>query len=357
MSGDAFPLRGDERVQTFARLLATHRTLRVPIEVYWTAFDQAFPHRSVHDERQLLRAVLDAAQEAGWIRLPSARGRLWDTSREPRLPAVIHRVTAGREPRSTDWRTFPWHPRLQWVLSLPALTAEQEGLLRNVHDGLACGAFAEPAPLRHRSLQLTGDEKKLVRMGDQKTLFGPGRLTRELLGCFREPVPFASVDIGPAPDALVVENVGTFYSAVAALRRMNNPRYGLVVHGVGTAFRYSVRYFRELPRTVRLVHYLGDLDAEGIAIAYGAAEIARREGDLPPIVAVPGGVQALLHAAAELGKPDGWPSSAGPLSRVSGGSFLPDAVRDQVLQMIRRGRRIPEEALGVPGWDRLLAGA
>src|SRR5690606_30660442 len=136
---------------------------------------------------------------------------------KPRVPA-----------RSDEWRRFAWHPKLQWVLHLPSLSAEQEALLRRVHEGLVSGAFTTDAPLRYRSLELTGDEKKLIRMANSKTLFGPGRLTRELLGCMREPTPFAWVSVGQGTRALAIENVGPFHASLQALRRMKQPPFGLV---------------------------------------------------------------------------------------------------------------------------------
>jgi hypothetical protein len=138
----------------------------------------------------LLVATLEALEARGMLRLPAEGGRRWDRSTLPSVPTSIEIVREPLPRSSTHWRRFPWHPSLQWVLDRRRLSPEQVLFLERVQRGLVNGDFLEPAPLKYRSLQLTGHEKRLSHL-TRGALFGEGRLTLDLVGCLPETLPLA----------------------------------------------------------------------------------------------------------------------------------------------------------------------
>jgi hypothetical protein len=76
------------------------------------------------------------------------------------------------------------------------------------------GRFTEPTPLKYRSLELTGDDKRLQALAET-TLFGPGWLTLELLGPFQR-LPLVVERVGPAPAARTHRAPGLTRSCRAA---------------------------------------------------------------------------------------------------------------------------------------------
>ena len=89
------------------------------------------------------------------------------------------------------WRQFPWHPCLQWVFRLRSLPPDHFAFLKQLNRGLVEGWFEQPECFKYRSLQLTGDEKRLETLV-KGTLFAPGCLTLEMLGCLPETLPLAA---------------------------------------------------------------------------------------------------------------------------------------------------------------------
>lgn len=112
------------------------------------------------------------------------------------------RERPGASPFS--WRTFPWHPHLHWVIHCRSLSAPQIEFLRRVHDGLVNGRFREPAPLKYRSLQLTGDEKLLASLATT-SLFSESRLTLEMLACLPDALPLAWEAVGEGGRMVIFE--------------------------------------------------------------------------------------------------------------------------------------------------------
>jgi hypothetical protein len=348
MTADATIALEPQRVRLFADLLARHPRSRIDRAALWRAFAKAFPHRPQgREEREWLVAALSAAAAAGVIRLPAPGGRRWDRRSEPAVPVAVDRTDRGNgETRAGEWRRFPWHPTLAWVADLPRLSADAEQFLRRVHDGLVYGSFQHPAPLRYRSHQLTGDEKRLSALA-RTTLFGSDRLSLTLLGCFPDRVPLAWARVGDADMALVVENAGLFSVAVSVLRQLSRPPYGLVAYGAGAGAEQALPGLADVGRPVTSVMYVGDLDHAGLRIAQAAAR-ALVEAALPALEPAPGLHERMLKAAARLGHPSGWPAPA-RRTRADDAqlvSWLPAVIQPRVHALLAAGRRIPEEVLG-----------
>jgi hypothetical protein len=148
------------RLQEFARRLAAHPRRRVDRKSLWLAFAQAFPARPQGvEERIWLSAALHVLSREGVITLPSTRGSRWDYDLGVPVPASVDVVVRKPESAEPEWRSFPWHPQLQWVADLRALREDQALFLHAVHMALTAGTLHRPAPLKYRSIQLTGDEK------------------------------------------------------------------------------------------------------------------------------------------------------------------------------------------------------
>jgi hypothetical protein len=331
-----------------ARFVATLRAgpqRRIDWKGLWRAFADAFPKRPHGpEEREWLLGAIQHAVEQGVITLPSLRGKLWDRTQNPALPLAVSRVVAPVPTRDQSWRRFPWHRQLAWVSSLPVLSEEHEAFLLRVHEGLRDRAFAVEAPLRYRSLQLTGQEK---RLGDlmKTSLFGPGRLSKRLLGCMREAIPFAWEETGGGGRrALVLENAGPFHVALRYLAENKSP-YGVVIYGGGGVFKRSVRYLAELPVAVEAVDYVGDIDWDGLDIASHAQRVAAERG-LPPVSAATTFHGVMIATAGRMGHPNGWPSPKVQRQRPDALGFLEPGIRSGVEGLVARGHRIPEETLG-----------
>jgi hypothetical protein len=188
-----------------------------------------------------------------------------------------------------------------------------------------------------------GHEKQLDRMLTT-TVFGPDRLTLDLLRTFRARPPLPSRWLGDGPVLLVVENSDTFDT----LARVLTPDPGLVgriAWGAGAAFEASVVSVADLPG-ITAVAYFGDLDADGLRIPASAGTLAVAEG-LPPVRPATG-LYRLLRAA---GRPQhGQPVVAAARAAELAG-WLDDDQRPGVAEMLRKGGRVPQETVTA----RLLA--
>jgi len=344
------------RVADFERRLLASPRRRIDREQLWRAFADAFPGRpDGREARRWLCRALEVIAERGVIALPAPSGRRWDRSLGVPVPTSIDLCAAKEERKALEWRRFPWHARLSWIADLDRLTPAQERFLRGVHEGLVQGWFERPAPLRHRSLQLTGDEKGLERLLRTR-LFAPGRLDLGMLGCAPEIPPLAWETTGDAPRAIVLENAGPFAMARDVLRALERSPYGVVVWGGGARFEASLAYLRTIGRAFDRIDYLGDIDVDGLRIATAAIARARQLG-LPPIRPAPRLHEAMLEASARLGHPSGWKRRTGrkrsATALESWLEFLPGPIRARVREMVLDDRRVPEEVLGPEDLERL----
>jgi hypothetical protein len=218
------------------------------------------------DARAELADLLASLEVSGALRLPKGRAG-WDASASPPLPKWI--VLAALETLQSerpDPRSIAWPPEL-----LFAANARPDRILDDllaIKTFLANGGRQRPlVPLRERSLQIFGDEKRLD--GLLKTaLFRDGHLTLELLRCYDVAPPLVFETHGNPVSAtmLVIENLHTYDS----FRRWNAAagEYAAVVYGHGSEFRGTVR---DVPRVCELlgvdrVEYFGDVDREGLCI-------------------------------------------------------------------------------------------
>ncbi len=125
-------------------------------------------------------------------------------------------------------------------------------------------------PMRERSLELFGDEKRLeALLGGQ--LLWEGRLTLRLLRCRRVHPPFVWRQVGAGPWALVAENHDTFYSLGRTLPA--DGHVGVLIYGSGVHFQTSVTFLSHLAEPPSRLLYFGDLDAGGLRVPAAASRV------------------------------------------------------------------------------------
>lgn len=275
-------------ISGLAEALIANGKVQIPLREIQASWAKVAP-RLVGQSNQVdeLASALTELANDGVLALPSGA---WDRSTVPALPLSVKIPDARRAVHPRRWTQFPWCAELGWAASLPTLSPAQFNNLVAVNNWLARtrGDVVPIVPIRYRSVQLFGDEKRLEHLLHSSTLFGPGLLNLDLLACQRFPPPMAAVEVGSGPDVLVVENSDTYWTAVRVLR--DHPiihPVGAVVWGCGKSFLAQVPTLAldvagRGPVT-GVVWYWGDFDPEGLAIATNAATAsAQIEG--PPIL-------------------------------------------------------------------------
>lgn len=219
------------------------------------------------ERRALLAELLGELHEAGEVTWSVKR----DRRVKPELPAFVTLAPSRPAPSSPAGGGFPWRPELAWAHDL-RLTASEFEALRAVQAFVRDRPDAPVVPHRERSLEVFGDEKRLDRLVRSR-LFDDGRLTMPTLRTEWVPPPIPLSPPGNGTTVLVSENAAGFHSLAAA----SCGRLLAVAYGAGTSFAQSVSGIRAAGPVERIL-YIGDLDAEGVAIPQRALASARRAG-------------------------------------------------------------------------------
>lgn len=314
------------RAERFADLLASRSKTTVRLAELWQILDEAAPEcRGSADRRAILADILVELAASEVLEPSSSK----DPSRaRPPLPRFIRRkITRSHAPAPR--RDDPWHPDLSRSADLrrprPELRPVSEWLFRG-------GTRADPAPLRERAFEITGDEKAFDgRLDDILTL--------DVLRAYRVTLPLHRARVGDGRILLVVENSDTFDSLRRTLTA-DPGRVGEIGWGAGGAFESSVLSLRDDPPTE--IRYFGDLDADGIRIPAAASALAE-EADLPRIYPATGLYDLLL----ERGQPK--PSRrAGSEERIDDLlAWLDPAHRTRARDLLTGGSRLAQEAVSL----------
>ncbi len=326
---------GSDRAERIRAALKGWPRQRVMIEDLWRVLDSVDPAtRPLLERRQLLAQALDELVASGHISLPGQRS--FDRTEQPPLPLFV------TLPRPKDVKDSPapvlWHPALAWAADA-ALAATQRTALKRINDLLFTGDRSLIVPLRERSLEVLGDEKAIDRLV-LTDLFGPGRLTLDLLGARRVTPPFHRVRVSAGPILLVVENSDTFDSLQSALRSRPG-RVGLVGWGAGAAFTASVLSFNAHTEGVTDIAYFGDLDLNGLRVPVAASRIVEANG-LPAIRPAAGLYEALRIAGrSQTGQP-----TVDETTAVTLANWLHPRDRAWAIELLRAGARLAQEAVG-----------
>ena len=288
----------------------------------------------------------------GWVELKPVRYKPHQIDRiaiplaaEPRWRDAFGFI-APTDDEARQIRDFEWTPELAFVrearLNLPFVE------LKKLHDFIKNGGCErELVPIKERSLQIFGDEKRLDALLGS-ALFREGRLDeRRDLRCEVVGVPLAWKR-GPADAAaqpiLVIENAATWHS----YGRWNaqRGRFSAVVYGDGNRFADGIRYLVDIVAELggpRRVLYFGDLDPQGLVIPQEASSRAHRLG-LPAVEPHLWSYRQLMTLSAGRGQPwEGEPPS----------STLCDWLgecAEPARQLFSAGRRLAQEHVG---WEFL----
>lgn len=314
---------------------------RVDIATVQRLFAEVEPALAVSTQRRLrLREALDEAALAGRLSL----SRSEDSLALPALPRFVTILSvAGRRPREKAPPTL-WQPELAWASQM-RLTPPEAAFVGQVSAFLRDLRPDEPVvPIRERSIEITGDEKRLDGLLSGR-LFTEGRLSLDLLRCRRIPPPFIWREIGTGTIALVVENHQTYHTLSRVLATSIGA--GFIIYGAGNHFSASVAYLAELPRCPERVVYFGDVDPEGIHIPLRSDRLAASLG-LPPIQPA----TRLYELLLQHGRPgQGQPIPASSARRLV--EWLPESLREAVAADFARGVRYAQEGLGLSVLGRL----
>lgn len=242
-------------------------------------------------------------------------------------------------------RSHPWCAELEFVREarLNSSFTELFQLDQFLKNGARERVFA---PIKERSLEIFGDEKRLDQLLRGSALFGPERLTLEMFRCFTvaEPLPWIPGRNASAP-IIVIENAATWHS----YRQWNLERhlFSGVVYGCGNRFVDSVSSLTDVFAALggpRQVFYFGDLDPRGLSIPHQAAAYARQSG-LPAIEPHLWSYRQLFV----LGKGRALPSHEKTDEEPEGCQWLGE-LAGEAHKVLSSGKRLPQEYVG---WEFL----
>ncbi len=338
-----------EAYGAFHRALAAEAQGTIPIERVWRLFEESRPPPGDPDRRRDLASALERAAAAGAIRLPSpANRKLWEREREPPLPVWVRPVRPG--PARATGAKRVWHPTIAAAIARVDPGVRLPAGLDALDDWLKSAAHgAAPLPVRERSYEIFGGEKRLeVLLGSRFCV--EGGLSADDLRCYRVMEPFVMKGFDPsAADAIALENLATYDSVVrtVATRPQGMTTPAAVIFGSGNQFvRTCESLPARLPQVRRLI-YFGDLDPEGLMIALNV-----RRALAPGVAVVPwaSAYDVLLARRATPVEPLD-PRRAEALSR-----FFDDGpLRVRIAETLARGARIPQEAVSRVELEHLLA--
>lgn len=246
-------------------LLKSVRRKRKSLAEVREAFFTLNPDLLANPERNgYLYASLIELAAAQRILLPAESGGSWESRGTPPLPLWIQVVDESSLSGEQDYSSVSWVPDMGfWPMlrsaALPSARAINDFLLKRKGQ-------LTFVPIKERSLEIFGDEKKLDELRSGEFLFG-GRLPLSAIGAFIVPFPLAyrTARVSNLP-VLVIENHTTFWSF--GEWNETTKRYSAVVYGVGNAFRSSEDALLQVLREVggTRVEYFGDLDPKGVSI-------------------------------------------------------------------------------------------
>ena len=307
------------------------------------------------DREEALRdaQVLEAG---GWVELKTVRYRPSQLERigipleaETRWMEAFGFVPATDE-ETERIRAFAWEAELAFLREARVSMPFDD--LRRLNEFLASGGQARPlVPIKERSLQIFGDEKRLDALLDS-SLFAPDRLNpaslrfilaHEPLAWQRGPVEAAA---GPV---LVLENAATWHSYT----RWNQirPQFSTTIYGAGNRFIDGIPFLAEIFRElggVRRILYFGDLDPQGLRIPQIASVCGRAAG-LPDVEPHLWSYEQLLALGAGHEQPCDDDSDQSELARLT--EWLADQAAP-ALALLSSRRRLAQERLG---WEWLAA--
>lgn len=313
----------------------------VSISEVWAAYREVIRGSTGQiDARAELAALLGELAETELLALPRTR---WEADVEPPLPLFVRLPPQPRQQTSfPDPKQIIWPPELEFAVELRASRHIEEllAIKRFLSSG---GRTRRSVPLRERSLELFGDEKRLEALA-RGSLFGDGRLSHALLRCHpvSPPLVYQAGPVAGREVVLVIENLHTY----ASFREWNAKvgAYAAVAYGSGNEFSTTVR---DLPRICELlgakrIEYFGDIDERGLIMPVSAWRTLFECGESMRIEPAIRWYEQLFA----IGK-----SSEGTIVELTGAivqaiEWLPEHLREPVRCLLTEGGRLAQEAIG-----------
>jgi Uncharacterized protein conserved in bacteria C-term(DUF2220) len=287
------------------------------------------------DRGARLLAALRELEAQGAISMPAVGS--WEKVGAPPLPKWVTIARASSAPQTENLANIPWVPELGFW---PELRPVQLPTLRVINDFLLRrrGQFLM-TPIKERSLEVFGDEKRLDEMCTGDSLFG-GRLHLRTLGCFRvpQPLPYRASGASGLP-VLVVENHNTYWSFGEWNQSVR--RYSAIVYGEGQNFRLTGRALHQVMTEVGAdrAEYFGDLDPKGVSIPFDFNKNV--EPGYPTVHAALGLYRWLLANGIRRTKPECKGYNADIVR-----DWLNDELASELEALWAAGEWLPQEALG-----------
>ncbi|HVW39846.1 MAG TPA: hypothetical protein VHC18_00700 [Amycolatopsis sp.] len=293
--------------------------------------------------RSEIRQALDELAAAGLVSFPSS-ARFFDTREAPPLPMWVRRPPRERVVGRPK-------PARVWPAAIEAAgriaTRENEiALLETISSFLRNGGTSRPSvPLRERSLELFGDEKRIDRLMSTR-LFTSGAVTLDLLRCHPVPIPFVSQWVPGSDDPqgtalLIAENHHTYASLLKVTRhRAAAEGPGRHVgYGTGNQFPSAVLSVPLLSPPPSRIVYFGDVDLKGLQTPLAAHTAAAKAG-LPPVLPAVPLYEILFEVGCKQPNDHVHPDTAG----AAAAWLTPFAERAR--DLLVDGIRIPQESVG-----------
>ncbi|QQO35341.1 hypothetical protein JJC00_06560 [Bradyrhizobium diazoefficiens] len=332
-----------EPADRLVRALKKTGRRRIPLEMLRKQFASACPELAEQpDRRTRLADALRVAADTGEILLPK-QAQSWDRTGGAALPGFVMLATRRPQPSPVVAPGYGWHPLL-------AFAARERNRLRlqsakRINEWLKTDPdLSLVVPIKERSLEIFGDEKRLDQLrGGMTALFG--QLSLATLGCRVCPIPLpfeAGPDSAHGRPILIVENNDTW----ASFSEWNHVagRYSAVAYaggGHGKSLGYDETFIDELLDRFEAAQlfYFGDIDPAGLRIASRAAERRAGRGGLALQPMAPLYTWLLLHGTRT-------PLRSGERASQRDLAWLPEDLRDPVEALFAAGQRLPQESLG-----------
>lgn len=343
----------DSELAAALRQVAGNR-VTIDLTAIWQSFFDVQPElRGEIAARQRLAAALRSLAEAGVLNFPASKGS-YDRTALPILPRFV-RFLAEPAPVAArfEHQTFPWSLPMSFAAALPRLPNPEVALRLN--DFFRKDGASRPfVPIKERSYGIFGNEKLLERILKGQ-LGNQGRLTLDLLRCYRVPlVPVHLTFANAAPAVLIVENEATF-DTVARWNR-EHAQFRVVIYGRGREVEKIADFLRvQIQTSLGRVYYFGDVDRQGLMMPHRLSGSVERDGGNPIVPALAcyrlllsQGLSAITNVDSD-DEAETAPEESEFAWRNSL-RWLPDDLAARAEPVLATDQRIAQEALG---WEQL----
>lgn len=289
------------------------------------------------DRWEVFVELLIAAELEDLIVLPSRSGDGWNQHLTPARPKWVRLPPVQVMRDEFDHRAYPWNPILSFLAAEARLPKGVREAALAVQRFLAQGEIVQTfVPIKERSFDIFGDEKRLEGLQHSTILFGAGKLDLAQLRCYVVPQTPVAERFAAGRGILILENEATFDSFCRLCR--HQPAYALVVYGRGHEIQKCAAYLRREAQGIDVVeiNYFGDVDQRGLEIP---AQLAADPVLGFPVVPLATAYEVILRGTSP---------SVSDLPTCC--RWLPAELARQAATVLEEKRRLPQEAFG---WEEI----